>query len=115
MPSKTVRAYSLYCRQAILLLGKHVQLARKERKISERDLADRAGISRATLQKIEKGDLKCEIGIVLEVATLIGVKLFDVDITQTHTFSLDIDRLNDKIALLPKSVRKSNKDLDDAF
>jgi len=115
VPNKTVRVYSQYCRQAILLLAKHIQLARKERKLTERDLADRAGIARATLQKVEKGDLKCEIGIVFELATLVGVKLFDVELAQSHQFTLDIDRLDDKIALLPKSIRKSTKGVDDAF
>ena len=115
MPNKTVRAYSQYCRQAVLLLGKHIQLARKERKFSERDLADRAGISRTTLQKVEKGDLKCEIGIFFELATLVGVKLFDVDLAQSRRLSLDVDHLEGKIALLPKSIRKSTKEVDDAF
>lgn len=57
------RAYSRYTREAAALLAKQVQLGRKRRKWTERELADRAGISRATLQKIEKGDLSVAIGI----------------------------------------------------
>lgn len=34
------------------------------------ELSGRAGISRRTLQKIERGDPKCEIGLVFEVANL---------------------------------------------
>ena len=33
------------------------------------------------LQRIEKGDLKCELGAVFEVATIVGVKLFDAEQT----------------------------------
>jgi transcriptional regulator with XRE-family HTH domain len=57
------RAYSRYTREAAALLAKQVQLGRKRRKWTEREFADRAGISRATLQKIEKGDLSVAIGI----------------------------------------------------
>ena len=32
--------------------------------ITAQELADRAGISRGMLQRIEKGNLKCEIGAV---------------------------------------------------
>lgn len=98
---------------AAVLLGKNIELARKERSLTEADLAERAGISRTTLQKIEKGDLKCELGLFFEVATLVGVKLFDVD--STTTFLSTMDRVNDKIALLPKSIRKKKKEVDDAF
>ena len=113
MTIKKERAYSRYTKDAVVLLGKHIQLARKARKITERDFADRVGISRTTLQKIEKGDLKCELGIVFEAATLAGVKLFDVD--QNNSFNTKLESVNDKLALLPKSIRKQHEDVDDAF
>jgi transcriptional regulator with XRE-family HTH domain len=61
------------------LLGALIREARNERKLTAQELADRAGISRGLLQRIEKGNLKCEIGAVFEVATIVGVKLFDAD------------------------------------
>ncbi len=108
---KKERTYSRYSTDAVILLGKLIQLARKERKISESDLADRAGIARSTLQKIEKGDLTCEIGLVFEVATIVGIKLFDAE----SRLTMQIERADDKIALLPKAVRKSRKRVDDDF
>lgn len=113
MNIKKGRAYSRRTKDAAVLLGKHIQLGRKERKLTEMDLADRAGISRTTLQKIEKGDPKCELGLFFEVATLVGVPLFNME--STAAFAIGIDRVNDKIALLPKSVRKKKKEIDDAF
>ncbi|HMN68053.1 MAG TPA: helix-turn-helix transcriptional regulator [Bdellovibrionales bacterium] len=108
---KTERTYSLYTCDAAVLLGKYIQLGRKQRRLTERELAERAGISRATLQKIEKGDLKVEIGIVFETAALVGVKLFETD----GRFTQSISAVNDKLALLPKNVRKSLPKVDDAF
>jgi transcriptional regulator with XRE-family HTH domain len=112
MNNKKERTYSRYTKDAAVLLGKHIQLGRKARKITERDFSERIGISRTTLQKIEKGDLKCELGTVLEAATLAGVKLFDV--TQDNSFAKNLESVSDKLALLPKSIRKQ-KDVDDAF
>lgn len=94
------------------MLGKQVQLGRKQRKWTEHELADRAGISRATLQKIEKGDLNVAIGLVFEVAALVGVKLFD---EERSSLATHVARTEDKLALLPSAVRKSRKTVDDDF
>jgi len=106
------RTYSRYTREAAALLAKQVQLGRKQRKWTEHELADRAGISRATLQKIEKGDLSVAIGLVFEVAALVGVVLFD---EARASLVSHIARTNDKLALLPRSVRKRRKSVDDEF
>ena len=94
------------------MLGNLIRLGRKERKMTEKDLADRTGISRGTLQKIEKGDMRCEIGLFFETAAIVGVALFDDDIS---ILNMHNDRINDKIALLPKRVRKKEMDVDDDF
>ena len=67
MASPVNRTYLRQTRDAAEMLGKLIRLGRKERKMTEEDLSGRAGISRRTLQKIERGDLKCEIGLVFEV------------------------------------------------
>jgi transcriptional regulator with XRE-family HTH domain len=73
------RIYSRFTREAVALLAKQIQLGRKQREWTERELAGRAGISRAALQKIEKGNLSVTIGLVFEVATLVGVPLFEAE------------------------------------
>ena len=75
-------------------------------------LADRAGISRGMLQRLEKGDLKCEIGAAFEVATIVGVRLFEAD---GAALSRHLSRTEDKLALLPKSVRKKSRVVRDDF
>ncbi len=112
MKSASPRAYSRITREASILLGKSIKLGRQKRKLTTSDLADRAGISRTTLHKIESGDLTCEIGLVFEVATLVGVKLFDAE---NSSLTGQIDRVDSKIALLPKYVRKSKMVVDDDF
>lgn len=112
MPKSITRTYSRYSRNATALLGSLIREARKERKLTAQELAERAGISRGLLQRIEKGDLKCEIGAVFEVATLVGVRLFDADET---TLTRHISQTKDKLALLPKSIRKKSKAVRDDF
>ena len=106
------RAYSRYSLEAAALLGKLIRLHRQERKLTARDLADRAGLTRTTLRKIENGDMKCEIGLVFEVAALVGVKLFDADAGSLGEYR---KRIDDRIALLPKTVRKANQEIHDDF
>lgn len=111
MPKKT-RTYSAYTLEAAHLLGKLVRLGRISKKMTAQDLADRAGISRGLLLRIEKGDPKCEMGTVFEVAALVGVKLFDINL---EGLSSNIERIEDKLALLPKSIHKHKKAIDDDF
>lgn len=107
-----LRTYSKYALDAALLLGQQIRLARKKRRWSEANLAERAGISRATLQKIEAGEMTPAIGLVFEVATLAGVPLFEQDIQRLET---SIDLTQSKIALLPKRIRVQTKVADDDF
>ncbi|MBL4867541.1 MAG: hypothetical protein JKY67_14335 [Pseudomonadales bacterium] len=64
------------------------------------------------LQKIEKGDFKCEIGAVFKVASIVGVTLFDTD---KKALTQHIQQTEHKLALLPKSARKQTKMVDDDF
>ena len=112
MPKSIPRTYSRYSRDAAALLGGLIREARKERKLTAQEAADRAGISRGLLQRIEKGGLKCEIGAVFEVATIVGVKLFNAD---ESTLRKHLRQTEDKLALLPKSVRKKSRAVHDDF
>jgi DNA-binding XRE family transcriptional regulator len=80
--------------------------------MTAQELADRAGISRTTLYRIEKGEAGAEIGIVFEVASLVGVGLFQYD---ERTLAMHNARLGEKLTLLPKSVRRSVREVDDDF
>ena len=112
MPKSVTRTYSRYSRDAVSLLGALIREARNERRITAQELADRAGISRGLLQRIEKGNPKCEIGAVFEVAAIVGVKLFDAD---ESTLTISLRQTREKLALLPKSVRKKPRAVHDDF
>lgn len=112
MTKSVVRTYSSYTHDAVGLLGGLIRVARKERRLTAQEVADRAGISRGLVQRIEKGGLKSEIGLVFEVAAIVGVKLFDADET---TLSRHVHWTEEKLSLLPKSVRKKTKVVDDDF
>ena len=112
MPKSITRTYSRYARDATSLLGALICEARKQRKLSAQEVADRASISRGMLQRIEKGNLKCEIGAVFEVAKIVGVQLFEADET---ALVKQLVHTQEKLSLLPKSVRKKNRAVRDDF
>ena len=85
-----------------MLLGQLVRKARIDRKMSTLNLAERAGISRGLLRRIEAGDPGCTIGAVFEVATIVGVRLFD---SEQVNISQAIENNREVLTLLPKSIR----------
>ena len=66
MPKPVMRPYSRYSRDAVVLLGQLIRRTRIERKLTAAELAERAGLSRGLVQRIEKGDPGCAIGAVFE-------------------------------------------------
>ena len=80
--------------------------------LTAQEVADRAGVSRGLVQRIEKGDMKCQIGAVFEVAAIVGVRLFDAD---EAALARQLRHTQDTLTLLPKAVRKSPAVLDDDF
>lgn len=94
------------------MLGQQIRLGRKSRRWSEQNLAARAGISRATLQKIEAGEMSPSIGLVFEVAALAGVPLFE---QESRALATSIELTQSRIALLPKRIQARTKAVDDDF
>lgn len=110
MARKLKRVYSQYSKEAVKLLGQLISVERKEQNISTKELSERAGISRSTLAKIEKGDMHCEIGIAFEVAALLGIPLFSKELDGVRGLS---QLMQDRLTLLPKTVR--HRGVDDDF
>lgn len=109
---KENRTYSRYTKEAIKLLAGRIKATRLERGITVQELAERAGISRDLLRRIEKGDPVCGIGVVFEVAALLGLMLFQSDYDD---LLLKNKMVEDKLALLPSRIRKTKVDIDDDF
>lgn len=108
------RVYSRMTEQAILLMGNQIELARKDRRMSETELAKRIGVARSTVQRMEKGHPGVEIATVFEAATVLGVPLFSEGRTQT-TLAPHIERTLSLIALMPKRARRKRVEVNDDF
>ena len=104
------RRYSRSTLDALVLLGKLIRAARIERGWSAQALAERAGISRPLLQRIEQGDPRSGIGAAFEAATLTGVALFEQDPGRLGHHIADQSA---KLRLLPKAVHKKRAIVDD--
>lgn len=103
------RTFSPVTLQAAKILGSSIRLARRERRWTVQSLAERVGVSLPTLLRIERGDPSVGLGVALEAATIVGVPLFDQDPSRR---TMEEVRLDDRLALLPKSVRKVRIDND---
>ena len=109
---KQNRTYSRYTVEGLAVLAKMIRLGRLQRRLTAQELAERVGVSRSTLQRIEKGDPGVEIGLMFEAAAIVGIKLFDADERGIAALS---ERADDRIALLPRHVYKAGRKVDDDF
>lgn len=100
---KYPRAYSPLTLEAASLLGARVRLGRRQRRWTVAELAERVGVSEATMLKVEHGDPGVRLGIAFEAAALVGVPLFDEDRSRR---GLEAARVEDRLAVLPQRVRK---------
>lgn len=112
MPKPAERPYSRYTHDALALLGQLIREGRLAKSLTTTELATRAGISRALLQRIERGDPGCAIGAVFETAAICDVALFDSDERALATRKA---RHAEKLALMPKAIRQSRAGVKDDF
>ncbi len=71
MPSRTSILPS--ARKALSSLGDNLRMARLRRRLSARQVAERAGISRPTLAAIEKGSENVGMGAYVNVIMVLGL------------------------------------------
>jgi transcriptional regulator with XRE-family HTH domain len=109
---RIARTYSRHGREAVTVLGQLIRINRLERKLSVAQLAERVGVSRDMMQRIELGDPRCAIGLVFEAATIVGVPLFGED---RGKLALLVSEQDEKLRLLPKAVRKTRVVVKDDF
>ena len=104
-------SYSLASSEALQVLGSTVRAARLQRRWTAAELAERLGVSRPTVAKIERGDPSVAVGTGFEAAALLDVALFEDDVTR--------DRYGrskrTELALLPARARRPKAVFDDNF
>jgi transcriptional regulator with XRE-family HTH domain len=104
--------HSRQASEAVALLAGAIKSARLEKRMTAQELAERAGISRGLVRRIEGGDLACSIGTVFELAALTGITLFGRDQVELRT---KLAETRKTLHLLPKSARNIKLDVDDDF
>jgi transcriptional regulator with XRE-family HTH domain len=105
-------AYSLQTLDAARVLGLRIAEERRRRRWTQVALCERAGISKATLRNAERGEPTVAVGVMFELATLVGVELFGVSARELRSLAA---RERDRLALLPAHVypRQTTADDDD--
>ena len=103
---------SNHTRRTLNTLAAMIAAARKERRMSQEELARRLGVSRLTVRSIEKGSPTVALGTVFEAAVIVGIPLLAED-------KRELDQLATSVAaiaqVLPKSGRGKNRSVDDDF
>lgn len=110
--SRRVHTFSRPTWDAASVLGGQIALARRERRWTSAELAERVGVSVRTISALEHGSPTVTIGIAFEAATLVGVNLFQEDPADMAALAR---RQQDQVALLPSRVRPRLEDDDDQF
>ena len=104
--------YSAYTKDAMRLFSAAIRAERKARKMTEQELADRTGMSRSFIKRLEKGDMKCGIGAAFEAAHIVGLSLFNMEPSRLASQARQIE---DRLMLLPKAIHKKRKVINDDF
>lgn len=108
----TERAYMQSTVLMARLMGCRVRIARLKRGWSEVELAERARISRATLQKLERGHPAVAVGLAFEACSVLGISFTGGPISETRDL---IQRAELELAALPKRIRARSDTPDDNF
>lgn len=96
------KALPLPVGRALTRLGTDVRDARRRRRIPTATMAERAGISRTTLHKVERGDPGVSLGIYATVLFVLGLeeRLAELADPRNDTVGLDLEA-----EALPKRIR----------
>jgi transcriptional regulator with XRE-family HTH domain len=87
-------------------LGENIKLARLRRDLSAEQVAERAGIGRSTLVKVEKGDQGVAIGTYLKVLFVLGL---DADLLKVAEDDILGRRLQDaKLTVKERASKKKS-------
>ena len=88
-------------------LGEQIKLARKRRKLTAIQVAERAEISRNTLYLVERGDPGVSIGNVLRVLAVLGL---EDQLAEVAADDVVGRKLQDARLLNPKGTKKAKSD-----
>jgi transcriptional regulator with XRE-family HTH domain len=93
-------------------LGSRIRVARQRRRLRLEDVAEKTGLSRSTVEAVERGALTTAFGAYLSVLTVLGLAR-ELDLIADP--GLDRDGLALELSVADKRVRLPHKGLDNDF
>lgn len=90
--------------EALAQMGQNIKIARVRRRLTQKLVAERAGVSLNTLLKIEKGDPGVSIGNIASVLQALGFKNPFASLLDLQE---DLPGILNDIRYLPQRVRRS--------
>ncbi|HEY9379455.1 MAG TPA: helix-turn-helix transcriptional regulator [Jiangellaceae bacterium] len=106
------RQYLSATTNAVRALGQQLAAARRQQRRTASEVAERAGTTRVTLRRIERGEPDVAIGTYFEVATVLSVPLFGREGRELAELVAQGQR---DLALLPARVHVQLGEVDDDF
>ncbi len=103
---QTSKGLPLPVQRVLRKLGRDIRDARLRRRIPTTLMAERASISRTTLNKVEKGDPGVSLGIYATVLFVLGLAdpIGDLADARNDAVGLELEEEN-----LPQRIRRSKK------
>lgn len=99
------RPLSSKARRTARALGEYVSTFRRLQGLTAEQVADRAGITRTTLRKLEQGDATVGLDVFLEVCRVLGILDFVLAGMNPYETALG-QSLAERNLPLPKRVRR---------
>jgi transcriptional regulator with XRE-family HTH domain len=110
MPRRSAHALPFPVERALRKLGSDLRDARRRRRIPTALMAERAGISRTTLNKAEKGDAGVSLGAYSSILFVLGLAERIAELADSRDdavgLALDEERLPQRIRLAKPRLRK---------
>lgn len=107
--SRTYQALPAAAKEQLVKLGKDITVARKRRRMSMVEMAERMMVNLKTVQRLEKGDPAVGVGIVTSALWVLGMhrRIGDLVAPESDTTGLQVDIQN-----LPRDFRRTSKHAD---
>jgi len=94
----------------ISYLGNMIKLVRKEHRMSCQELAERVGITRPTIIRMEAGTTSCSIGNYIDCCCILGIDLLQPNLDNSENIS---NLMNKIVNMMPKRSDSSIELFDD--
>jgi transcriptional regulator with XRE-family HTH domain len=97
--------------EMVLRLGEHIRIARKRRRMTLDDMANRMFVNRKTLSRLEAGDPGVSLGVLASALWVLGMEKSLLDLAPPDKDAVGIHK---EMQRLPRRVRpdKPSDDLD---